>query len=107
MPVLIAFVLGLLTGIKNHSKAKSISTTSAVQPGRSEEEIAARKEETQRRKVELRLQEATLAVLALYTLFTGWLLYETRISTIAVTKSTENTAQFFRTDERAWIELEP
>lgn len=73
----------------------------------SEEEIAARKEETQRRKIELRLQKASLAVLALYTLFTGWLLYETRISTIAVTKSTENTAQFFRTDERAWIELEP
>jgi hypothetical protein len=114
---LIAYILGLLTAIrdKNQSRDRSNQTTNTcnckllpdgpitvvcIPPPKSDEDKTADKKGNRRKAIKFWVEVSGVFLLLVYTVFTGYQAYLTR-------KSTNATIEFFRSDERAWIEIEP
>lgn len=112
---IIGYILGILTRIKNQPSPKPNTHSTEQQnpashsspiiityspPPPTDEEIAEKKYRERRDKTKYRIEKWGLVVLSIYTAFTGFMAWEMK-------ESTNATINFFRTDERAWIEIEP
>jgi len=128
MYALLAYILGLLTGIKNQPHRKPDAAASRQEnpqsqpspivityshPPLSDEEIAENKKQKRREKFKSRLEVGGLVVLIIYTAFTGFIAWETKEATkatkIAADAATKaaNTAQTqLEMSERPWVKAE-
>lgn len=114
---LIAYVLGLLTAVRNKDKGRHYGnqTTNAsdskalpngpisvvcIPPPKSDQEKTAEEKQERRKTIKFWAEVSGVFVLLVYTGFTGY-------QACLMRKSTNATVEFFRTDERAWIEIDP
>src|SRR5690242_9479428 len=111
---LLAYILGLLTGIKNQPKSSQITdktqqqntdadhgpivVTSALPP-LSDEERAEKKEKQHQNRNKYRLQIAGFIVLTFYTAFTGFMYWE-------IKESTKTAKRQFDASERPWVTVD-